>query len=79
MSKRYRTLSKGIVPIYEPGLESLVLENRKKGNLLFTTELPKALSQSEIVFIAVGTPMGEHGSADLKYVLQVAKEIGMML
>ena len=77
--QKIQNLSKGIVPIYEPGLESLVLENHKKGNLLFTTELPKALSQSEIVFIAVGTPMGEDGSADLKYVLQVAKEIGQCI
>ena len=77
--QKIQNLSKGIVPIYEPGLESLVLENHKKRNLLFTTELQKALSQSEIVFIAVGTPMGEDGSADLKYVLQVAKEIGQCI
>ena len=77
--QKIQNLSKGIVPIYEPGLESLVLENHKKRNLLFTTELQKALSQSEIVFIAVGTPMGEDGSADLKYVLQVAKEIGQYI
>jgi UDPglucose 6-dehydrogenase len=77
--QKIQKLCEGIVPIYEPGLELLILENYKKGNLFFTTELKKALSQSEIVFIAVGTPMGEDGSADLKYVLQVAEEIGQCI
>lgn len=72
-------LKKGIVPIYEPGLEVLVQENYTKGNLIFTTNIDEALSVSEIVFIAVGTPMGEDGSADLKYVLQAAKSIGDMM
>ena len=60
-------------------MESLVLENYKKGTLIFTTKLDEALNQSEIIFIAVGTPMGEDGSADLKYVLQVAKDIGQQM
>ena len=69
-------LKKGKVPIYEPGIESLVLENQKKGTLFFTTRIKDLLDEVNIVFIAVGTPMGEDGSADLKYVLQVAEDIG---
>ena len=74
--KKIKNLKKGIVPIYEPGIESLVLDNQKKGTLHFTTEIKESLNESEVVFIAVGTPMGDDGSADLKYVLQVAKDIG---
>ena len=69
-------LNQGIIPIFEPGLETMVLKNVKNNNLFFTTELHEALQNSEIAFIAVGTPMGEDGSADLKYVLEVAKSIG---
>ena len=69
-------LKKGIVPIYEPGLEALVEENHQKGTLNFATDINDALSIAEVVFIAVGTPMGDDGSADLKYVLQVAQSIG---
>lgn len=69
-------LQKGIVPIYEPGLEAMVLENFKLGTLKFTTDIKEALDNSEICCIAVGTPMGEDGSADLQYVLQVARDIG---
>lgn len=69
-------LKKGIIPIYEPGLEALVLENFKIGTLAFTTDIKEALDSSEICCIAVGTPMGEDGSADLQYVLQVARDIG---
>ena len=69
-------LQKGIIPIYEPALKPLVQENHNKGSLLFSTKIEDALENSEVVFIAVGTPMGEDGSADLQYVLQVAKEIG---
>jgi UDPglucose 6-dehydrogenase len=69
-------LNKGIIPIYEPGLEPMVLKNVSNGNLMFTTNLAKALEKAEIVFIAVGTPMGDDGSADLQYVLSVAKSIG---
>ena len=69
-------LSKGIIPIYEPGLAEMVDRNKSTGSLNFTTDISKALESSEIAFIAVGTPMGEDGSADLQYVLAVAKSIG---
>jgi len=69
-------LKKGQIPIYEPGLDDLVLANFKRGNLHFTTEIREALEKTDIIFIAVGTPTGEDGSADLKYVLPVARSIG---
>ena len=69
-------LNQGIVPIFEPGLETMVLKNVKNKNLSFTTELSEAIQNSEIAFIAVGTPMGDDGSADLQYVLAVAKSLG---
>ena len=69
-------LNNGVIPIFEPGLEQMVLKNVKNKNLFFTTQLNEALKGSEIVFIAVGTPMGADGSADLQYVLAVAKSIG---
>lgn len=72
-------LKKGIIPIYEPGLEELVLKNYELGHLKFTTQIKEALHKSDICFIAVGTPMGEDGSADLSYVLEVAKEIGQTM
>ena len=74
--QKIQDLQQGIIPIYEPGLEPMVLKNVKKGNLFFTTDLKSAIKDTEIVFIAVGTPMGEDGSADLQYVLAVAKSIG---
>jgi len=74
--KKIENLKKGIVPIYEPGIEQLVLDNQKKGTLHFTTNIKDALDEVKVVFIAVGTPMGDDGSADLKFVLQVAKDIG---
>ena len=74
--KKVEALKRGEVPIYEPGLEDMVLDNYKKGTLNFTTDIKEALRSSEVCFIAVGTPMGEDGSADLKYVLAVAKSIG---
>lgn len=73
---KIQQLRKGILPIYEPGLEAMVLRNISEGNLIFTTQLSDAISNAEIVFIAVGTPMGEDGSADLQYVLSVAQSIG---
>jgi UDPglucose 6-dehydrogenase len=69
-------LKQGIIPIYEPGLESMVKENFKKGTLQFTTDIKEALKKSDVIFIAVGTPQGEDGSADLQYVLKVAEDIG---
>ena len=74
--KKVESLKQGIVPIYEPRLEKMVLENYKKETLKFTTDIKEALEISNICFIAVGTPMGEDGSADLQYVLAVAKSIG---
>tara|TARA_Y100000589_G_scaffold291859_1_gene295637 strand:- start:22000 stop:23337 length:1338 start_codon:yes stop_codon:yes gene_type:complete len=72
-------LNQGIIPIYEPGLQAMVLKNVKNENLFFTTSLQEALQNSEIAFIAVGTPMGDDGSADLKYVLNVAQSIGQSM
>ncbi len=69
-------LKQGILPIYEPGLKSMVLKNLAGGSLHFTTNLSEAIQGAIIIFIAVGTPMGNDGSADLKYVLEVAKSIG---
>ena len=69
-------LRQGIIPIYEPGLETMVLENHEKGTLSFTTDIKETVAKTKIAFIAVGTPMGEDGSADLQYVLAVAKSIG---
>jgi len=75
-AERIQSLKQGIIPIYEPGLEKMVLENYHKGTLNFTTNIKEALEKSDICFIAVGTPMGEDGSADLQYVLSVARSIG---
>lgn len=69
-------LRKGIIPIYEPGLDELVVKNINAGRLKFSTSLAEVLNDQQIVFTAVGTPPDEDGSADLKYVLQVAKAIG---
>lgn len=77
--EKINKLHQGIIPIYEPGLEKMVLKNVEKQNLFFTTKLEEAIEETEIVFIAVGTPMGEDGSADLQYVLAVAKEIGQKM
>ena len=69
-------LKKGIVPIYEPGLDELVARNMQAGRLHFTTELKECLDEVEVLFSAVGTPPDEDGSADLKYVLEVARTVG---
>ena len=69
-------LQKGEIPIYEPGLDDMVVRNTAAGRLTFTTSLPEALADAAVLFIAVGTPTSVDGSADLKYVLQVAKTIG---
>lgn len=74
--EKINNLQKGILPIYEPGLENIVERNFKKGRLRFSTNLEEAILGAQIVFIAVGTPPGEDGSADLKYVLQVADQVG---
>lgn len=73
---KVRTLQRGQIPIYEPGLEELVKRNRAEKRLTFTTDLPRATKNSQIIFIAVGTPTGEDGSADLQHVLGVARDVG---
>ena len=75
-AKKIERLQQGEVPIYEPGLDELVKKNVAAGRLKFTTDLASVLDDVEIVFSAVGTPPDEDGSADLKYVLQVARTIG---
>ena len=77
--KKIENLKKGIIPIYEPGLEPMVQRNIRNNTLRFSTELAGHLDQCDIAFIAVGTPMGEDGSADLQYVLAVAREIGKQM
>jgi len=72
-------LQNGLLPIYEPGLQEIVMRNQQGGRLSFTTDLATALPGAEVVFIAVGTPPGEDGSADLQYVLQVASQIGQLM
>lgn len=74
--RKIDNLHKGIMPIYEPGLEEMVLRNVEKGRLHFSSSLKDSLTGAEVAFIAVGTPPGEDGSADLKYVLGVGREIG---
>ena len=74
--RKIQNLEAGIIPIYEPGLTPMVLSNVAKGTLRFSTQLNDGLKTAEIVFIAVGTPTGENGSADLQYVLSVANQLG---
>lgn len=75
-SRKINRLSQGEIPFYEPGLEELIKRNTQNKRLKFTTNSQNAITQSKIIFIAVGTPQGEDGSSDLKYVLQVAETIG---
>lgn len=75
-AQKINNLKQGIIPIYEPGLREMVLKNQKEGRLNFSTDLPACLDTIEIIFSAVGTPSDEDGSADLKYVLEVARTIG---
>ena len=72
-------LRENVLPIYEPGLESLVERNQREGRISFTTDLQTAIEGSEVIFIAVGTPAGQDGSADLKYVLEVAQLVGRFI
>jgi len=74
--EKIEKLKQSIIPIYEPGLEAMVATNISNKNLFFTTDIAKAIQNVEVVFIAVGTPMGEDGSADLQYVLSAAESIG---
>jgi UDPglucose 6-dehydrogenase len=77
--QKINRLKQGIIPIYEPGLEDMVKRNVQKGRLTFATNVKDCIVDSEAAFIAVGTPPGEDGSADLKYVLAVATEIGQYM
>ena len=74
--EKIENLKKGIIPIYEPGLERMVMRNVAADRLYFTTSLKEVLDSVDVVFIAVGTPPGEDGSADMRYVLEVAETIG---
>jgi nucleotide sugar dehydrogenase len=78
-TKKIENLKQGIIPIYEPGLEELVKRNYQSGRLRFTTDLSSCLDDVEVLFNAVGTPPDEDGSADLRYVLEVARTIGKNL
>ena len=75
-TKKINKLNKGIIPIYEKGLKKMVVQNLEQSRLFFKEDQTDSINQSSLVFIAVGTPMGEDGSADLQHVIAVAKEIG---
>ena len=76
LQKKIDQLNRGEIPIYEPGLDYLVSKNAKAKRLFFTTDIPRSIKNSKAIFIPVGTPPGEDGSADLQHVLAVAKTIG---
>ena len=76
---RVAGLRNGVVPIYEPGLESMISRNAAQGRLEFTTDIEQAVEHAEVLFIAVGTPPGEDGSADLSHVRAVADAVGSCL
>jgi UDPglucose 6-dehydrogenase len=78
-AKKIEGLKAGVVPIYEPGLDELLKRNLHDGRLAFTTDYAQGIPRAQVVFIAVGTPPGEHGGADLKYVLDAARSIGRNL
>lgn len=79
VEEKVKKLSSGVITIFEPGLEVLFKRNLREGRLHFTTDLKSAVEQSELIFLALPTPPGEDGSADLKYVLGAAKDIGKLL
>lgn len=76
---KVKGLQQGEIPIYEPGLEDLVINNVAAGNLQFTSDLPKAIDAIDLLFIAVGPPPNEDGSADLSHVLEVSRNIGKFM
>jgi UDPglucose 6-dehydrogenase len=78
-SKKVESLKKGKITIYEPGLEVLFERNRKEGRLTFTTELAEGIKGAEVIFLALPTPPGEDGSADLKYIIGVAQDLGRVM
>src|SRR5207245_10203210 len=75
-TKKIEGLKRNVLPIFEPGLDALVERNQREGRLSFTSDIPAAISAADVVFIAVGTPPDEDGSADLQHVLEVARLIG---
>jgi UDPglucose 6-dehydrogenase len=77
--EKIQKLNAGIIPIYEPGLDTIIKKNMEKGRLSFSTDLTKAVQASQLCFISVGTPPGEDGSADLTHVLSAAESIGRAL
>ncbi|MFZ4543053.1 MAG: UDP-glucose dehydrogenase family protein [Saprospiraceae bacterium] len=77
--KKVENMIQGVVPIFEPGLELLFQRNKKQGRLHFTTDLKEAVDMAEIIFLALPTPPGEDGSADLSYILGVAKDLGKII
>ena len=77
--KKIKKLKKGEIPIYEPGLDALFERNVKQGRLHFTTDLKEGIEGAKIIFLALPTPPGEDGSADLQYVLKVAEDLGPLL
>ncbi len=79
LEEKIARLNAGEIPIYEPGLEPLVARNLRSGRLTFTTDIPAAVKASDIIFIAVGTPRDEDGSADLQHVLEAARTIGQSM
>lgn len=78
-TEKIENLKQGIIPIYEPGLEEMVRRNQQAGRLHFTTNLAECLDKVQVLFCAVGTPPGEDGSADLSYVLEVARTVGQQM
>jgi UDPglucose 6-dehydrogenase len=78
-TKKIQQLKDGVIPIYEPGLENMISRNIEKNRLSFSTDIKEGIEGSEVIFVAVGTPPGEDGSADLQHVLAVAKEIGSVI
>ena len=78
-AKKVEKLSSGHITIYEPGLEKLFLRNQKEERLYFTTSLPEAIKDAQVIFLALPTPPGEDGSADLKYILGVAEDLGKLI
>lgn len=78
-SEKVEKLKNGIIPIYEPGLEKLFLRNQKEGRLHFSTSLEEGIKDAQVIFLALPTPPGENGSADLKYILGVADELGKLI
>jgi len=77
--KKLELLNNGVVPIYEPGLEELIKNNKENDRLTFTDDFKSAVENSQIIYIAVGTPQGEDGSADMKYVYAVAEQIAQYM